>query len=43
MSYPRQLRARRPATTGRQILDFLFVGQFVGIPSDAAYHFDVGP
>lgn len=36
------LRASKTSDDGRrQILDFLFAGQFVGIPSDAAYHFDV--
>jgi CRP/FNR family transcriptional regulator len=36
------LRASKTSEDGRrQILDFLFSGQFVGIPSDAAYHFDV--
>lgn len=36
------LRASKTSDDGRrQILDFLFSGQFVGIPSDAAYHFDV--
>jgi CRP/FNR family transcriptional regulator, anaerobic regulatory protein len=36
------LRASKTSGDGRrQILDFLFSGQFVGIPSDAAYHFDV--
>jgi len=36
------LRASKTSDDGRrQILDFLFTGQFVGIPSGAAYHFDV--
>lgn len=36
------LRASKSSDDGRrQILDFLFTGQFVGIPSDAAYHYDV--
>jgi CRP/FNR family transcriptional regulator len=35
------LRAQKASADGRrQILDFLFAGQFIGIPSDAAYHFD---
>jgi CRP/FNR family transcriptional regulator len=36
------LRASKSSDDGRrQILDFMFTGQFVGIPSDAAYHFSV--
>jgi CRP/FNR family transcriptional regulator len=36
------LRASKSSDDGRrQILDFMFAGQFVGIPSDAAYHFNV--
>jgi len=36
------LRASKSSDDGRrQILDFLFAGQFIGIPSDAAYHFNV--
>lgn len=36
------MRASKTSDDGRrQILDFLFTGQFVGLPSDAAYHFDV--
>ena len=35
------LRAQKASGDGRrQILDFLFAGQFIGIPSDQAYHFD---
>ena len=35
------LRAQKASGDGRrQILDFLFSGQFIGIPSDQAYHFD---
>jgi len=36
------LRASKSSDDGRrQILDFLFAGQFIGIPSDASYHFNV--
>ena len=36
------LRAAKASDDGRrQILDFLFAGQFIGIPSDATYHFNV--
>jgi CRP/FNR family transcriptional regulator, anaerobic regulatory protein len=35
------LRAQKASEDGRrQILDFLFAGQFIGIPSGATYHFD---
>jgi CRP/FNR family transcriptional regulator, anaerobic regulatory protein len=35
------LRAQKASDDGRrQILDFLFAGQFIGIPSDETYHFD---
>mgnify|MGYP001185905749 CR=1 FL=1 len=35
------LRAQKASGDGRrQILDFLFAGQFIGIPSDQTYHFD---
>jgi CRP/FNR family transcriptional regulator len=36
------LRASKSSDDGRrQVLDFMFAGQFVGIPSDATYHFNV--
>jgi CRP/FNR family transcriptional regulator len=36
------LRASKSSDDGRrQILDFLFSGQFIGIPSDRTYHFSV--
>jgi hypothetical protein len=35
------LRASKASNDGRrQILDFLFAGQFIGIPSDLIYHFN---
>ena len=35
------LRAQKASGDGRrQILDFLFTGQFIGMPSDHTYHFD---